>query len=136
MELQPVWNFRLTAYGNGEKIGEQIMHVGDPAFVTKWSEKQPSEDLIESIEFFRDRFITKIIGHFSEAKPGELQLHVTHDLVIMGARLALLKTRPTESNWTHFLGGLAAAVDERGYSVFKNGEARRSPELASALANL
>lgn len=112
------------------------MRVGGPAFVTKWSEKQPSEDLIESIEFFRDRFITEIIGHFSEAKLGELQLHVTHDLVIMGARLALLKTRPTESNWTHFLGGLAAAVDERGCYVFENGEPRRSPELASALANL
>jgi len=132
----PVWNFRSTAYGNGEKIGEQMMQVSGPAFVIKWSEKQLPGDLIEPLEFFRDRFITEVVGRFAEANSGKLQLHVTHDLVIMGARLALLKRRPTESNWTHFLGGLAAPVDERGYSVFKNGEARRSPELASALANL
>jgi len=104
--------------------------------LAKWSGKQVSSDIIEPIEFFRDRFITEMIGRFAEAKPSELQLHVTHDIVIMGARLALLKTQPTDSNWTHFLGGFAAAVDERSSYVFENGEARRSPELASVLADL
>ena len=104
--------------------------------MAKWSGKQVSSDIIEPIEFFRDRFITEMIGRFAEAKPRELQLHVTHDIVIMGARLALLKTQPTDSNWTHFLGGFAAAVDERGSYVFENGEARRSPEMASVLADL
>jgi len=126
----------LGPYGNGEKIGEQMMQVGGPAFVAKWSEKQVSSDIIEPIKLFCDRFITDIIGRFAEAKSGELQLYVTHDMVIMGARLALLKTQPTDSNWTHFLGGFAAAVDERGSYVFENGEARRSPELASFLADL
>lgn len=117
----------MTAYGNGEKIGEQMMQVGGPAFVIKWSEKQLSDDLIEPLEFFRDRFITEVVGHFAEAKSGKLQLHMTHDLVIMGARLMLLKTRPTDSNWTHFLGGFAAAMDERGIHVFENGRTRRGP---------
>jgi len=125
----------LGPYGNGEKIGEQMMQVGGPAFVIKWSEKQLSDDLIEPLEFFRDRFITEVVGRFAEAKSGKLQLRVTHDLVIMGARRALLKTQPTESNWTHFLGGLEAAMDERGYYVFENGEAGRTPKLTSVPAD-
>jgi len=131
-DLRPL----LGPYGNGEKIREQMVEDGGPAFVAKWSEKQVSGDIIEPIKLFRERFITEIIGRFAEAKPNDLQLHVTHDIVIMGARFALLKTQPTESNWAHFLGGFAAAVNERGCYVFENGEARRSHELASALASL
>jgi len=101
--------------------------------MVKWSKGQLPQDMIEPMESFCDRFVAKIIRPFASAKPSELQLHVTHDLVIMAARLALFKTRLTERNWTRFLGGVPAAMDERGIHIFENGRARTSPELASLL---
>jgi len=124
----------LGPFGSGQKIAEQIMEGGGAAFVIKWSEGQLSADTIEPIELFRDRFIAEIVGRFALAKTHELQVHVTHDLVIMGARLVLLKTQPTGSNWSRFLGGFGAAFDGGGVCVFEDGQARAEPELASLLS--
>lgn len=88
----------LGPFGSGQKIAEQMMEGGGAAFVIKWSERQLSADTIESIELFRDRFTAEIVGRFALAKTHELQVYVTHDLVIMGARLVLLKTQPTSGN--------------------------------------
>lgn len=62
----------MSPHGGTEQIGEQIMPIGGPVFVSKWSEKQLSDDMIGPIEFFRDRFSAEIVGRFAETKLGEL----------------------------------------------------------------
>lgn len=54
---------------------------------------------------------------------------MTHDLVIMAARLVLLKTQRTKRNWSHFLEGFTAALDERGVHILEDGKARARPDL-------
>jgi len=80
-------------------------------------------------------FITKAFGLFAEAMPAELHLHVTHDLVIMRAKLAFLKMRVTESNCTHSQGGIAAVVDGICVRVLEKKRARTRLDLASFFAH-
>jgi len=87
--------------------------------------------MIESIKLFREMFTTETYGRFAEAMPAEPHLHVTHDLVIVRAKLAFLRMRVTESNCTHSQGDFAAVVDGICVRVLEKKKARTRLDLAS-----
>jgi hypothetical protein len=95
----------LGPKGSGDQIGQQMLDLGGPEFIQRWIDGRLSEEIIEPIHDFGTVFLNETIGRLQEAYRGTMQIHVTHDLVLMGARNIIFGTMPTKENWTPYLGG-------------------------------
>jgi hypothetical protein len=112
----------LGPQGSGSRIGHEMLSSGGPKFVRHWIEERLSKQTIESIEEFGNVFVRDTIGRLRYASENSLQIHVTHDLVLMGARNILFGTVPTDDNWTSYLGGFGILWANGVYYAYEGGE--------------
>ncbi|MFW9887508.1 MAG: histidine phosphatase family protein [Candidatus Thorarchaeota archaeon] len=101
----------LGPFGSGERIGTEMMAQGGPAFVNQWAKGTLPKETIEPISDFKSRFISETIGRLSDANDGTIQCYVTHDLVLMGAKVALFGLTAAPANWCPFLGGFLGILE-------------------------
>ncbi|MBD3406268.1 MAG: hypothetical protein GF411_09180 [Candidatus Lokiarchaeota archaeon] len=104
----------LGPFGSGEKIGDSMITLGGIKFVNDWILNKFSTDVIEKHEDFKRRFIKETIGRLMDSSEDVIQCHVTHDLVLMGAKCALFNMDASDENWTPYLGGIVACRKESG----------------------
>lgn len=101
----------LGPSGSGERIGDEMMALGGPVFVNQWARGTLSNETIELISDFQKRFISETIGRLLDANANTIQCHVTHDLVLMGAKVVLFGLAATPANWCPFLGGFLGILE-------------------------
>ena len=111
----------LGPQGNGNRIGHEMLSLEGPEFINRWAAGQLSAATIEPIEEFGKVFITETIGRLRRASSNTMHIHVTHDLVIMGARNILFGTIATKENWTPFLGGFGVIRQGNQLCAYENG---------------
>ena len=111
----------LGPQGNGDRIGHEMLSLEGPEFINRWAAGQLSAATIEPIEEFGKIFMAETIGRLRGASSDTMHIHVTHDLVIMGARSILFGTVATKENWTPFLGGFGVVRRGSQLYAYENG---------------
>ena len=114
----------LGPKGSGGSISGEMMKIGGPEFIKKWIQGEWTNKIIWPVEEFREAFTKEIMGRFYSASDNALQIHVTHDLVLMIAKYFLFGVMPSRENWTPFLGGFSVAMTDDQPLGYESGEIR------------
>ena len=99
-----------------------MLSLGGPEFVRQWIEGKLSSETIEPIEEFGSVFVKETLGRLRDAPNNSLHIHVTHDLVMMGARYILFGTVPSSENWTPYLGAFGLVILNNLVHAFEGGK--------------
>ena len=114
----------LGPKGSGGSISAEMMKIGGPEFIKKWIQGKWTNEIIWPVEEFREAFTKEIMGRFYSASENTLQIHVTHDLVLMITKYFLFGVTPSRENWTPFLGGFGVAMTDDQPVGYESGEIR------------
>lgn len=86
----------LGPKGSGGSISGEMMKIGGPEFIKRWIRGKWTNEIIWPLDEFRETFTEEIMGRFYSASENTLQIHVTHDLVLMTAKYMLFGIMPTK----------------------------------------
>jgi len=111
----------LGPQGSGDIIGNEMLSLGGPEFVRRWTVGKLSKEAIEPIKNFGAVFVKETLGRLHGSTVDSLHIHVTHDLVLMGARNILFGTIPNNENWTPYLGGFGIVLADDVIHAFEGG---------------
>lgn len=114
----------LGPKGSGGSISGEMMKIGGPEFIKRWINREWPKEIIWPIEEFREAFIQEVMGRFNSVSKNTLQIHVTHDLVLMVAKYFLFGVIPTRENWTPYLGGFGVVRINDQLIGYESGEER------------
>ncbi|MHA1271806.1 MAG: histidine phosphatase family protein [Promethearchaeota archaeon] len=89
-------------------IQKAIEHSGD-GFLAKWASGKFSRDKIKPLDEYSQYSAIEIWGLCENAPEGCLDIHVSHDLSIMGFRLGWFGLE-NKDYWVSFLGGFAFSI--------------------------
>jgi hypothetical protein len=107
---------------SGNRIGHEMLRLGSAEFARLWTEGKLSTEIIVPIEEFGSVFLRGTLGCLRDTSKNSLHIHVTHDLMIMGARNILFGTTPSYRNWTPYLGGFGVVLANGQIHAFEEGE--------------
>ena len=103
-------------------IGKELEELGIDGFINKWAEGSFPLSQIETLEEYGIRLWKNTVGELYSFKRGSFQVHVSHDLVLMSMRKAILGIEATEKNWIPFLGGFGIIKCDDSYQWFERNE--------------
>jgi broad specificity phosphatase PhoE len=89
------------------EVGEDGVRVA--SFVTSW-ERSEFGDGIEPFEEFSKRLIGGTLNRLRSMTLGSLQIYVTHDLFLMGARRTFVSEEPHIDQRPPYLGGYGLSI--------------------------
>lgn len=107
---------------SGARIANEMLSSGGADFIKRWIDDRLSEDIIESIEDFAKVFRQETLGRLKTAQSSTIHIHVTRDLIMMGARYFLFGTIPSSDNWAPFLGGFGVCLQDDRFIGFEMGK--------------
>lgn len=106
-------------------IGDELEDYGIDGFINRWANGEFPLSQIESLENFAKRLFRKAVVQIDSARKANLLVHVSHDLVLMSLRKALLGMEAMKQNWIPFLGGFGVTKVDDSYQWFEKGSITR-----------
>jgi len=103
-------------------IGRELNDFGIDGFINRWAMGEFPLDQIETLEDYGKRLLSKTIVNVNSAKKANLLVHVSHDLVLMSMRRAILGIEARKENWVPFLGGFGLVKVDDSYQWFERGK--------------
>ena len=90
-------------------------------FVNDWYDGKFSEEAMETVSIYEPRLHQDVLTPLTTAEDGELHIHVTHDLILMGSIRIFSRSPVTTDRRPPYLGGLGIVWNKDRYEVFENG---------------
>jgi broad specificity phosphatase PhoE len=102
-------------------IGDELIDFGIDGFINKWAKGKFPLSQIERLEDYGTRLWEKTVLQVNVAKKAKLLVHVSHDLVLMSMRRAVLGVEAMKENWIPFLGGFGLTKIDDSFQWFEAG---------------
>ena len=118
-KLVSVSQVNLVPQAGKNRISNEMVKLGGVEFIKRWVNGNLSDDVIISIEKFRDSFLEGIFVQLRKSV-NSFHIHVTHDLHIMTLRNILFSTILSGANWIPYLGGFGIILKKNELLGFDN----------------
>ena len=100
-------------------IGRELEEFRIDGFINRWGKGAFPVSQIETLEEYGVRLWENTVGEVYSSKRGNLQVHVSHDLVLMSMRRAILGIEALKENWIPFLGGFGVTKRDDSYQWYE-----------------
>lgn len=88
-------------------------------FVNDWGNHTYEEERIESFSDYCNRLAYETVGSLRSSSPGTLHILVTHDIVILSARVMFFNEPVTSDMRPPYLGGLGLTIENDRLMAFE-----------------
>ena len=99
-------------------------------FVNDWYDGEFPKNDMETVEVYERRLHQEVLNPLSSAENGELHIHVTHDLILMGSIRIFSRSPVTTDRRPPYLGGLGIVWNQDRFEVFENGAIHEFPFIS------
>ena len=102
-------------------VTEQAFKYPGPRFIDQWAAGLfPYDSIIPFINYCQDA-AKKIWNKIEKKSSNKIDIHITHDLMILGLRLGWFGISPYK-NWVDYLSGFAFSFQEDQILLYNNGK--------------
>jgi hypothetical protein len=116
---------QISDLGLWDRMGVDGQQIAQ--FVNDWYDGVFSKDAMEPVSVYEPRLHEDVLQPLASAEDGELHIHVTHDLILMGSIRIFSGDDTTTERRPPYLGGLGVVWNRDRFEVFENGMIHEVP---------